>query len=272
MLIFPKSLMNIKKILIFAANQTQRKQRITTMMKMEPFPDTLTKQPVPSGRKMSGTVMKYVLTDEQSTWLCKWFPEVENSILMEASGMTHSTLHRFARDLGLKKSDKGFRGIKKRQAAHIKKVCEKNGWYDSLRGKQPSEACRKGTAKMWQEIREGKREHPARIMKRKNPRKYRKWMQRKSEERKETIRKETRRMLYGLQRQTKLRFIVMCKYTKRQVSHRYNALKRGYIIMEDCSEQSGERYNIYYDEMTERTPLFERNLINDGFNLKMWND
>lgn len=264
--------MNIKKIFIFAANQTQRKQRITTMMKIEPFPDTLTKQPVPSGRKMSGTVMKYVLTDEQRAWLCKWFPEVENSILMEASGMTHSTLHRFARDLGLTKSDKGIRGIKKRQAAHIKRVCEKNGWYDSLRGKQPSEACRKGTAKMWQEIREGKREHPARIMKRRNPRKYRKWMQRKSEERKETIRKETRRMLYGLQRQTKLRFIVMCKYTKRQVSHRYNALKRGYIIMEDCSEQSGERYNIYWDEMTERTPLFERNLISDGFNLKMWND
>ena len=39
----------------------------------------------------------------------------------------------------------------------------------------------------------------------------------------------------------------MCPYTKRQTSHRYNALKRGYIIMEDCSEQGGERYNIYYD-------------------------
>ena len=113
----------------------------------------------------------------------------------------------------------------------------------------------------------GKREHPFRIMKRKNPRKYRKWMQCKSEERKEVIRKETRRMLYGLQRQTKLRFIVLCKYTKRQISHRYNALKRGYIIMEDCSEQSGERYNIYYDDQTLRTPIFEKNLINDGFHL-----
>jgi hypothetical protein len=37
--------------------------------------------------------------------------------------------------------------------------------------------------------------------------------------------------------------------------------------MEDCSEQSGERYNIYYDDLTDRAPIFERNLIKDGFNL-----
>ena len=181
--------------------------------------------------------------------------------------MSHSTLHRFARELGLTKSQKGIKRIKKRQAAHIKRVCEKNGWYDSLRGKPVSDACRKATAKMWQEIREGKREHPARIMKHKNPRKYRQWMQRKSDERKETIRKETRRMLYGLQRQTHLKCVVLNKYTRRQISHRYFALKRGYILMADCSEQSGERYNIYYDDQTQRTPIFERNLIADGFNL-----
>jgi len=172
----------------------------------------------------------------------------------------------------LTKSTKGLRGIKRRQAKHIKKVCERNGYYDSLRGKQPSEACRAATAQMWQDIRDGKREHPARIMRRKNPRKYRQWMQRKSEERKETIRKETRRMIYGLPRQTRLKCIVMCRYTKRQVSHRYNALKRGYILMEDCSDQSGERYNIYYDEQTQRTDIFERNLLKDGFHLAPWTD
>ena len=64
----------------------------------------------------------------------------------------------------------------------------------------------------------------------------------------------------------------MCKYTKRQTSHRYNALKRGYIIMQDCSEHGGERYNIYYDNDTERAPIFERNLINDGFKLLKWHE
>lgn len=208
-----------------------------------------------------------VLTDEQRAWFCKWFPEEENSRLMEASGMSHSTLHRFARELGLTKSAKGWKRIKRRQAAQIKRVCEKNGYYDSLRGKQPSEACRKATAQMWQEIREGKREHPARIMKRTNPRKYRKWMERKSQERKETIRKETRRVLYGMERKTRLKCIVMCKYTRSQASHRYNALKRGYIVMEDCTEQGGERYNIYYDNDTQRAPIFEKNLVKDGFKI-----
>ena len=115
-------------------------------MKIDPFPGTLTKQP------LRHNSMGYVLTDEQRAWLCKWFPEEENSRLMKASGMSHSTLHRFAREFGLTKSPKGWKRIKKRQAAHIKRVCEKNGYYDSLRGKQPSEACRKATAQMWQDI------------------------------------------------------------------------------------------------------------------------
>ena len=145
-------------------------------MKIDPFPGVLTAQFVDRpfttklGKAGCQRVKAWVLTDEQRAWLCKWFPEEENSRLMKASGMSHSTLHRFAREFGLTKSPKGIKRIKKRQAAHIKRVCEKNGYYDSLRGKQPSEACRKATAQMWQDIRDGKREHPARIMKRTTPR------------------------------------------------------------------------------------------------------
>jgi hypothetical protein len=247
-------------------------------MKIDPFPGVLTAQFVDRpfttklGKAGCQRVKAWVLTDEQREWLCKWYPEEENSRLMKASGMSCSTLHRFAREFGLTKSPKGIKRIKKRQAAHIKRVCEKNGYYDSIRGKQPSEACRKATAQMWQDIREGKREHPARIMKRKNPSKYRKWMEHKSEARKETVRKERRRVLYGMERKTRLKCIVMCKYTQSQTSHRYNALRRGYIVMEDCTEQGGERYNIYYDEQTERSALFEKNLLKDGFNVLQWQD
>ena len=247
-------------------------------MKIDPFPGELTTQlverPFITKKGKQGCQRNYsiVLTPEQAEWLRRWFPEEENSRLMEVSGMSHSTLHRFAREFGLTKSPKGWKRIKKRQAAHIKRVCEKNGYYDSLRGKQLSEACRKATAQMWQDIRDGKREHPTRVLKRTNPRKYRQWMQRRSEERKEIIRKENRRMVYGLPRQTRLKCIVMCRYTKRQVSHRYNALKRGYIILQDCSDAGGERYNIYYDDQTQRTDIFERNLIKDGFHLAPWSE
>ena len=246
------------------------------MKKIDPFPGPLMRQKTEhrfktkTGREGCQYTYTIVLTPEQEAWLRRWYPEEENSRLMKASGMSHSTLHRFAREFGLTKSPAGWKRIKKRQAAHIKRVCEKNGYYDSLRGKQPSEACRKASAKMWDEIHEGKRDHPFKIMRRKNPRKYQKCMQRKSEQRKETIRREMQRVVYGLERKTRLKCIVMYKFTSSQLNHRSNALKRGYIIMEDCSEQSGERYNIYYDELTERSALFEKNLIADGFTLKEW--
>ena len=230
-------------------------------MQMTPFPGRLNKQP-------KHNAIGYVLTDEQRAWLCRWFPEVENSRLMKASGLTHSTLHRFARELHLTKSPKGMKGIKKRQARHIKRLCERNGYYESLRGKPMSEECREGVNRMWQEIREGKRLHPACIIKQNNPRKYRKWMEQKSEQRKELIRKERLRQIYGLPRKSRLKQIVIRPYTRSQIAHRYNALQRGYCVAEDCSEQSGERYIIYYDQDTQRTPLFERNLINDGFRIK----
>lgn len=245
-------------------------------MKIEPFPGVLTQQWVErpfttkTGKAGCQRVKAWVLTPEQREWLCRWFPEEENSRLMKASGMCHSTLHRFARELGLTKSEKGIRRIKKRQAAHIKRVCERNGYYDSIRGRAPSEACRQATARMWQDIRDGKREHPIRTMKRENPRKYRQYIQRKSESRKATIRREHARLTFGLERKTRLKGIVLCKYTRRQTSHRHNALRRGYIVMEDCSEGSGERYNIYYDQDTRRAPLFERNLQADGFKVLQW--
>ena len=227
-------------------------------MKLPPFPGQLTKQ-------KNGYAYAWVLTPEQREWLCKWFPEEENSRLLAASGMSHSTLHRFARQFHLTKSKAGMKRIKRRQAAQIKRVCERNGYYDSLRGRPVSEATRQGTARMWQEIHEGKREPPTRVMKRKNPQKYRQYMQRR-----ETIRKEFLRVKYGLERKTRLRCIVMCKYTRSQTCHRYNALRRGYYVMEDCSEQSGERYNIYYDDQTHRSEKFEKNLRNDGFNILQW--
>lgn len=244
--------------------------------KMEPFPGELTKRVVErpfktkTGRDGCQRVYMYALTDGQKYWLCRWFPVIENTRLMKASGMTHGTLHRFARQLGLKKSEKGLHGIMKRQAKLCRKINEASGYYDSLRGKPPSEASRAGTARMWQEIREGKREHPFRIMAKKNPRKYRQYMARKSESRKELIRKELLRVKYGLPRQTRLSMVVNCKYTTSQKSHRYNAANRGYILAADRSEAGGERYNIYYNDDTERSEQFENNLRKDGFRVLQW--
>ena len=212
-------------------------------MKIDAFPGTLTKQLVSvpfvskAGYKGTQRIWSWTLTAEQEAWMRKWFPEEENRRLMEVSGMR----------------------------ASIKRKLEKNGYYASMRGRKPSEACVEAVRNMWQEVRDGKRVHPIHAMKHENPKRYQQYMQRKSEVRKEAIRKEQMRVMYGLERKTNLINIVMRTYTRRQTSHRYNALRRGYFVMSDCSEQGGERYNIYYDEQTTRSEKFERNLIADGF-------
>lgn len=230
------------------------------MMAMRRFPGTLERNPK--------GFHEYILTDEQREWLCHYFPIIENTRLMKASGMSHSTLHRFARDMHLTKSEKGIKAIKRRQAAHIRRVCERNGWYDKLRGRTPSDATRAATVRMWQDIREGKREHPTSIMKRQNPRRYNQWMKRKSEERKRTIEMERMRMKWGLPRKTRLKAVVMQPYRRSQVAHRFNAQRRGYIIADTCEEGSGHRYTIYYDKDTTRSEAFERNCIADGFRIR----
>lgn len=186
-------------------------------MKIEPFPGVLTKEFVKRpyitriGNNGCQRVRAWVLTDEQKEWLCRYYPEVENARLTKVSGIKASSLHRFARILGLKKSEKGMRCIKRKASAQ------------------------------------------------------------RSELRKEMIRKERRRELFGLERKTKINLPIK-PYTRSQSQHRYNALKRGYFVMQDCSEGSGYRFIIYYDENTVRSLLFERNLQADGFKIQQWTE
>lgn len=232
-------------------------------MKVDPFPGKLEK-------KLVHYAYKYVLTEEQRQWLIRWFPEEQNGVLMEISGITHSTLHRFARELGLKKSKKGMHRIMKRQAAGVKKLLEENGYYDSMRGRPVSDACKAATARMWQEIREGKRLHPIRQLKKTNPGKYRRRSRKISESRKELVRRDKLRISYGMSRLTKLH-LPPVPFTKSQVSHRLNALKRGYFYL--AGKITGnERYDIYYDDQTVRSEKFEQNLVNDHFRVLRWED
>lgn len=140
------------------------------MSKIRAFPGSLDR---------SGIGGKIMLTDEQLAWMTQYFPKIENSRLMEASGLTHSTLHRIARSYHLTKSVSGLRAIKRRQAKHIKQVCEANGYYDSLRGKPVSEACREGTRRLW-----ASGFHPTKNM---SKRRYRQYIHHKSESRKELL-------------------------------------------------------------------------------------
>lgn len=244
-------------------------------IEISPFPGEIKREFVPrkfktkTGKIGCQRVEAIVLDRAQKKWLRKWFPIAENSLLIEVSGLKLSTLHRNARELKLTKSDEGLKGIQKRATAKVKRTCRKNGYYASIRGKQPSPQCREAIRQMWQEVRDGKRQSPLAIMRDTSPRKFKRYLEKRSATRAENTRKETLRIIYGLTRKTNYN-IVLRKYTRKQVNHRYNALQKDYFVMQDCSERSGERYNIYYDTHTKRSEKFEKNLVKDGFKVLQW--
>lgn len=213
---------------------------------------------VPMRISPTARLPEYYLTPELEKEFSRLYPITMNPRLMELFGLSHTTLHRFARELGLKKD---MNVIHRKHAQQVKNICEKNGYYDSIRGKSPSEATLEGI----------RRKHaegfcPLRTLKEKHPRKYKKYLQARSEQRKALMAKERKLLDYGLTPHTNLH-IVQQAYTRSQSMHRVKAKKRGYILG-DPSEWNNERFTIYYDSNTKRTPTFERNCNKNGFTFR----
>lgn len=207
-----------------------------------------------------------ILNEEQEAWLLRWYPVTENKRLAKAMGTSMEAMRNYAYRLGVKgKSEAGMAAIRKRQGKAAAKTNERNGCYDRKRGKPVSEATRKGLLKRWQDVREGRRLSPMEELKQRDPKAYEANLRLKSELRKEMIRKEQRRIIYGMERKTKLKVVVMKPYTRSQTHRRHSALQRGYLLDEDCSEGQPGRYVIYYDDETQRSERFEKNCIKDGF-------
>lgn len=226
------------------------------MSRPRPFPKPIVK----------GQYQALVLNDEQKDWLRQYFPTVKGTILRQMMGVSLTTFYRFVREVGTKKTDAVRARIYRACSKKGKETCEKNGYYDSLKGKPLSPQCREAAKRYIQEVKEGKRLSSIMVMKKQHPKLYAKLSEEMGKKRKMLFKMEKLRVMSGMKRETKLRMAIN-PYTRSQTSHRHNALKRGYWVYEDCSEQGGERYNIYYDKNTERSEKFEANLKADGFNV-----
>ena len=196
---------------------------------------------------------KYVLEGETLRMFEKLFPIHSNRRIAEWFGLSHTTLQRFKRELGLKKN---IKAVKREQARDIKKICEANGYYDSLRGKAPSEACREAARKKRQEG-----FVPLLALKENNPRKYRKVLQKRSEARKALFAKERRRMLYGLERKTKLR-VLLSPLSPSARSFKHSMIKRFNYFADDA-----HRNWICYDSTTRRNAKSEETAKKHGLQI-----
>lgn len=72
---------------------------------------------------------KIVLTPRQEAWLCKRFRNTKNAELAARLGISESSLHRFARSLGLTKTPQFMRKCQAATAAAAKASHLRNGTY-----------------------------------------------------------------------------------------------------------------------------------------------
>lgn len=213
---------------------------------------------IPMRRHPTSGVKEYYLEGKLRDKFVKLFPKNSNLRLMTWFGIGFSTLQRFKRELGLQKDEKA---IRKQLAADIKQKCETNGYYKSLRGRPPSEACIEATKKMWAEG-----FHPMKALKKKNPRKYKRTIERRRQQRLELEESERKRVRWGMDQSTRLHRPLE-KFTRRQIHMRRWAKRRGYVLG-DMREWSGERLTMFYDSNTIRGEVFEKHASREGFRFK----
>ena len=147
-----------------------------------------------------------------------------------------------------------MQAIRKQQAKDIKKICERNGYYASLRGKKPSEASIEATRQL-----RATGFHPLKQLKAKNPRKYKRLMRKRSEQHKELWRKEQLRAFYGLERHTNLR-IPDDPMSRRATAHKYAMIKACNYF----ADPLGDPHIICYDSETQRSARREKTAAKHG--------
>ena len=214
-------------------------------------PTTAAKRQVPIRPNPNSGVKEYYLEGELKERFCKLFPKNSNRRMMTWFGISFSTLQRFKHEFGL---EKDMQAIRKQQAKDIKKICEKNGYYASIRGKAPSEACLEATRQL-----RASGFHPIKQIKATNPRKYKRLMRKKSEQRKELYRKEQLRAFYGLERQTNLRI------PSSPLSH--SASSHKHAMIKSCNyfaDPLGDPHIICYDSETQRSARREATAAKHG--------
>lgn len=165
---------------------------------------------------MGGHNEKIVLTPEQEKWLKAHFRNTKNDVIMAKLGLSHSTLHRFAREYGLKKTKQFMHKCQRATADAAKASHLANGTYPpkGYRIPRSEEFQYKPGDKPWSRC---------------GRRKWNMAIRNGAEKRKETFREDQCRRRWGLPQKTRLRV----KQTPRQkLLDRYYLKKRGYILDE----------------------------------------
>lgn len=178
------------------------------------------------------------LTEKDVAWIIRHFKHTRNEEIMSKFGISHSSLHRIAREHGLSKT-RQF--MKKTQVAAQQAAAEshkRNGTYPPKGFVIPNSS--KNRFRIGQSNRD-----------RLSPKKYAECQKKRQASWRETYDKDKRRTLvWGFEQRTKFRFV---KQSKSKINCRYNLRRIGYI---ECPDD----HNLYYYPSEEmRRPKIEEN-------------
>lgn len=197
--------------------------------------------------------MEYYLEGELRERFIKLFPINSNARLMKWFGVSFSTIQRFKRKLGLQKN---MNVIRRQQARDAKRINEQSGYYDSLRGRPPSQASIQGTKR-----KRAEGFNPMLACKQQNPRKYKAAMRKRAKTRRETLRKKKLRLIFGLPQRTNLRIQINPLSRK--------AITQKYSMIHTCNYFPDPKHAswLYYDSETRRSLRRETTAIQHGLKI-----
>lgn len=201
-------------------------------------------------RTWRGKTKEYYLTEDLEEKFRKMFPIHSNRRLMRWFGISFATVQRFKRELGLVKDKKA---IYKELGRDVVRTCEANGYYDFLRNKPVSEACREGFRK-----RLASGFHPIKTMKEKNPQKYKRWNERRAQAWREKREKEVLRVKYGLKQKTNFRIVLS------PMSQSACSQKHSMIVMNNYFSDPQHPDWVCYDNETRRSARREATAVKKG--------
>lgn len=198
--------------------------------------------PVITPRRPKRDCTKIVLTDDQQQWLRDNYATTLNKDCAAHLGISESSVHRWARQLGLTKDPDWFHALvmeRVRMMAAVNRGPGNHGKKNLHLGEP--HRFRKGQTNRERYGEENERRR----------------IQRAAATRRETIRKERMRVRWGLPQETKLRVI-----QNRKASYIRHSLKRaGYILQGRCA------WEAYYTADTHRIPSLEQSAQQNGITI-----
>lgn len=184
------------------------------------------------------------LTVRELKWLSAHFKHTKNCEIALRLGISESTLHRLAREMGLTKSRQYMRKCQLYAASQARVSHVENGTYPPKGFIIPgSEKCR---------FRKGES-----VKNRMSAKRYREMQEKRRASWLETRKKDRARFVFGLEQKTGFRYV---KQGAPKTNYRYNMKRKGYVT-------NLERNVFFYPNEGMRCPVAERNAPKHGIKI-----